>query len=561
MDKYLQMIIEKNTEMLKDSSRIKALLMDCFPQDKLLRNILFVCVEEKIVDELSEKTEVDMRELYSYKQRIVNSYGCSEDIAEKAIVIWIDAMNIVLIRDNKSDSKKKVNSTIKKSKGKFLYINLNDEESSFWGKNDGYFELIFDVFMYEDNVLANIVFTQIYLDDYIDIIDQLMDNLTEKEKCILCNFYGLRGLEKISLTKISELLHESRYSTQNLYTRALRKLRHPSRSRKMCIKQFGYVDETFIKEIDYPYFLENIMEKEVQYYEKIGDNKGYFFKNVIEKHRINEIKDIDDDILITRVKLGMKNIQYLLEQGVFTLKESFEYLSFRELWENHRDIAFYMLNYTDPVLIIRISKKLYENLKKYNIDNYKQLIGEIDGLSAINVQEINELIHMVDDNNKIINDWFMTNGITNNDRVNCRITEYGRVEKYKYIRRHLEELNLNDTILERLNLMGIETIYDLINMGTDDFFDVMNKKNDGSNRNSFELRRIKILLDVLADLGTDEKELISKYEEYERRKKKYLDNKDSQTDDGDSTDSNTANNNALFNYPELVFDDEELPFV
>ena len=78
----------------KEPSRFRALLMDLIPQDKLLRNLLFICVEEQIPENLSVKSEASNMEINALKKRVIGACGCSEKLATEVINLWTEALEI-----------------------------------------------------------------------------------------------------------------------------------------------------------------------------------------------------------------------------------------------------------------------------------------------------------------------------------------------------------------------------------------------------------------------------------------------------------------------------------
>ena len=58
--KNLKYICENYFEIWNEPARFKALLMDYFPQNKLLRNLLYHSVEEHIPQEILEKIKLSI---------------------------------------------------------------------------------------------------------------------------------------------------------------------------------------------------------------------------------------------------------------------------------------------------------------------------------------------------------------------------------------------------------------------------------------------------------------------------------------------------------------------
>lgn len=90
----LNTILNDYPDVWKNLNKFKNLLMDYLPQDKLRRNLLCICVKEKIPDDLYGKDQVNNADFYHLKKRIIEGYGCSGTLAEEIIAMWIEAMGI-----------------------------------------------------------------------------------------------------------------------------------------------------------------------------------------------------------------------------------------------------------------------------------------------------------------------------------------------------------------------------------------------------------------------------------------------------------------------------------
>jgi len=80
----------------QEPNRFKALLMDFLPQDKLKRNLLCICLEEKIPDELFIRKTVNNIEISIYKKKLINACGCSDSIASEVLSLWMNAFNVTI---------------------------------------------------------------------------------------------------------------------------------------------------------------------------------------------------------------------------------------------------------------------------------------------------------------------------------------------------------------------------------------------------------------------------------------------------------------------------------
>lgn len=87
----LKSLLKKYPTSISDSKLMKALLMDYYPENKLIRNLLMTCVEEKILVGLLGKKNIDNIEIYKYEKTIIDAHGCSSDIAKRVVGICVEA--------------------------------------------------------------------------------------------------------------------------------------------------------------------------------------------------------------------------------------------------------------------------------------------------------------------------------------------------------------------------------------------------------------------------------------------------------------------------------------
>lgn len=87
----LSRLIDCYPDVWKDERKMNALLLDFFPDNKLVRNLLYACVEEGITEVIAADPECDNLHRLRCAKMLVAGYGCSIDIAKDIIKLWISA--------------------------------------------------------------------------------------------------------------------------------------------------------------------------------------------------------------------------------------------------------------------------------------------------------------------------------------------------------------------------------------------------------------------------------------------------------------------------------------
>ncbi|NLV68392.1 MAG: RNA polymerase sigma factor RpoD/SigA [Spirochaetes bacterium] len=74
---------------------------------------------------------------------------------------------------------------------------------------------------------------QVFEESLVNSLNEVLDTLTDSEKEILCMRYGLNGYEPMSLQQIGDKFNLSKERIRQIEKKAIRRLRHPSRSTKL----------------------------------------------------------------------------------------------------------------------------------------------------------------------------------------------------------------------------------------------------------------------------------------------------------------------------------------
>ncbi len=74
---------------------------------------------------------------------------------------------------------------------------------------------------------------QVFEESLVKSLNEVLDTLTDSEKEILCMRYGLNGYDPMSLQQIGDKFNLSKERIRQIEKKAIRRLRHPSRSTKL----------------------------------------------------------------------------------------------------------------------------------------------------------------------------------------------------------------------------------------------------------------------------------------------------------------------------------------
>ncbi len=90
----LHKLLLENKGAWKSYSLMKRLVREYFSDDKLRRNLVLVCVEERIPHEMVRLEECSSEQYDSFVQRLIDAYGCQKAVAENTINMWLRALEI-----------------------------------------------------------------------------------------------------------------------------------------------------------------------------------------------------------------------------------------------------------------------------------------------------------------------------------------------------------------------------------------------------------------------------------------------------------------------------------
>ncbi len=95
-----------NTYLLNNRNQFMAALMDCFPDERLLRNLIIYCYDLGIADELKERNP-DIFTYNKFINRVMEDHGVSKDLAAWSVNEWFQAFGY-LINDSNELTREKI---------------------------------------------------------------------------------------------------------------------------------------------------------------------------------------------------------------------------------------------------------------------------------------------------------------------------------------------------------------------------------------------------------------------------------------------------------------------
>lgn len=86
-------VLEQYPESWKDKRLFRSLLCDFMPEEKLVRNLFCLSLDEDIPSEIKECNKITKQQKYIWANKMISGYGCNESIAKGIIETWIHAFS------------------------------------------------------------------------------------------------------------------------------------------------------------------------------------------------------------------------------------------------------------------------------------------------------------------------------------------------------------------------------------------------------------------------------------------------------------------------------------
>lgn len=90
----LKEVVEKYPECLQDAKRLKSILYDLYPQEKLYAGILASILDDGIVKDIQGSKEIDVFSFKSYCKKIESKHGFAGKYIEGCLNIWANAFGV-----------------------------------------------------------------------------------------------------------------------------------------------------------------------------------------------------------------------------------------------------------------------------------------------------------------------------------------------------------------------------------------------------------------------------------------------------------------------------------
>lgn len=90
----LKEVVEKYPECLQDAKRLKSILYDLYPQEKLYAGILASILDDGIVQDIQGSKEIDVFSFKSYCKKIESKHGFAGKYIEGCLNIWANAFGV-----------------------------------------------------------------------------------------------------------------------------------------------------------------------------------------------------------------------------------------------------------------------------------------------------------------------------------------------------------------------------------------------------------------------------------------------------------------------------------
>lgn len=100
----LKTIVTEYKAIWENPKKARALFMDYYPDDKPLWHALLSCIDLSIPEEITRLKCCSLTEYHRFVKRLTNVYGYLDELAGRAVTIWLNALDVTV------EDRKKLNS-------------------------------------------------------------------------------------------------------------------------------------------------------------------------------------------------------------------------------------------------------------------------------------------------------------------------------------------------------------------------------------------------------------------------------------------------------------------
>lgn len=227
------------------------------------------------------------------------------------------------------------------------------------------------------------------------IIDEVLLELTDREEKLLRLYYGLDTEKPLDFDEIGKIFNLSRTTIKQIYSKAIRKMKHPSRMNQI-LKNTKYkihcLENKNTTYKSYNNCLNTILENDIKLFNESKISDTFILNKVLKNRKTN--LTIDDLNFNIRIKRSLKRSGFIYLKDLLNLTDE-DYDSITNLEKSSKEEIKEKINYfmSDNFNVYNIKKSFF------NINNFKtdslfcfnlslSLIRELTYMGYININDV-----------------------------------------------------------------------------------------------------------------------------------------------------------------------------
>lgn len=154
----LKMILQQHPNCLNSRASFKSVLMDKYPTERRMVNILTILFECGVANKIKIKRSIDANEIQGLIAQIENEYGISGRYSQDAILTWASAFDVTAFAV-KTDSPPNISNEVAPSTEPkpVEYVQGDVDDYDIVQKSDGYYITHFNGFEEENMVVPSLI--------------------------------------------------------------------------------------------------------------------------------------------------------------------------------------------------------------------------------------------------------------------------------------------------------------------------------------------------------------------------------------------------------------------